>query len=167
MNLIEIPLNPSKEVFTVKSDGKYYGAITGEESVFVISEAFDSPLKASNHARSVKRQQKITVNIKKQQTTSVSKNTPKISKKNRLYLESEMASHTHLRFREVWLVINPDGKYASKILADKSVVTYVPGQDKAQVFRTYEEARLALNTLDMVIRKGHELKRFFEETNNE
>lgn len=167
MNLIEIPLNPTKEVFTVKSDGKYYGAITGDTSIFVLAESFDSPLKASNRARSVKRQHKITVNIKKQETTSVSKNTSKISKKNRLYSESEMASHTHLRFREVWLITNPDGKYASEILAKGSVVKYVPSREKAQVFGTYEEASLALNTLDMVIRKGHGLKRFFEELNKE
>lgn len=167
MNLIEIPLNPTKEVFTVKSEGKYYGAITGETSIFVLAESFDSPLKASNHARSVKRQNKITVNIKKQETTSVSKNTPKISRKNRLYSESEMTSHTHLRFREVWLITTPDGKYASEILSNKSVVKYVPNKEKAQIFRTYEEATLALNTLDMVIRKGHGLKRFFEETNKE
>jgi len=164
MNLIEIPLQPTKEVFTVKSDGKYYGAITGEECVFVIPESFDSPLKASNHARSLKRQHKITVNIKKQETKSVAKNTTKIVKKNRLYTESEMASHTNLRFREAWVIIGPDGGFASNILANDKVVKYVEEPEQAQIFKTYEEAIISSNVLDRVLKKGHNLRRFFQET---
>jgi len=133
----------------------------------VISESFDSPLKASNHARSLKRQHKISVNIKKQENKSVAKNTPKIIKKNKLYTESEMASHTHLRFREAWVIIGPKGGFATNILANDTVVKYVEDPEQAQTFKTYEEAIISANVLDRVLKKGHSLRRFFQETDKD
>ncbi len=165
MDLIEIPKNPEKEVFTVRHNGKYYAVITGDETLYVSSEVFDSPLKASNHARAIKRELKITVNIKKQQKTGVSKNTSKISKRNRLYTEAEMASQTNLRFREVWLIVSPDNRYVCEVLKNNSVAKYATNKDNAHAYKTYEEAMLNLKTLDMVIRKGHRLVRFFVEKN--
>lgn len=160
--LLEIPKNPEKEVFTIKHNGEYYAAIAGDSSVYVCPEAFDSPLKASNHARAVKRQHKITVNIKKQEKTGVSKNTPKMIRRNRLYTEAEMASQTELKFREVWLIVGPNGNYAGEVLTKDKVVSYVADKESANTYKTYEEAIITLNVLDRVVKKGHQLRRFFE-----
>jgi hypothetical protein len=165
-NLLEIPKTPEKEIFTVKHNGKYYAAITGEQSIFVSPEIFDSPLKASNHARALKRQHKIDVKIKKDEKTKVVNNTAKILRKKQLYTEAEMASETKLKFREVWLILGPTGQYASKVLKENTVVNYVKDKDKAQTYRTYEDAIITLNVLDKVIRKGHQLRRFFERIDN-
>ena len=162
VNLIEIPKHPDKEVFTVKVDNRYYAVITGNDSMYMIPEMFDSPLKASNHARSLKRQLKIDVNIKKEQKTKVLNNTTKILRKKQFYTEAEMASETRLKFREVWLIVSPDNRYVGQVLKDNEVVKYVESQNYAFAFKTYEEATLNLKTLDMVVKKGHKLKRFFE-----
>jgi hypothetical protein len=162
-DLLEIPKNPDKGVFTLKHEGKYYGAITGDTSVFVSPVVFDSPLKASNHARSLKRKNKINLSIKKQNNVDATKNTYKIARENCFYTEAEMASRTDLKFREVWLIVNLEGKYASQILSNNNVVKYVNKKEKAQSFKTYEEAQTHLKTLDTVVRRGHTLRRFFEE----
>jgi len=166
MELLEIPKNPEKEVFTVKHKGKYFAAITGDKSVYISQEGFDSPLKASNHARALKRQNNIVVNVKKQEKSNVAKNTATIAKKNKLYTEAEMASQTKLSFREVWLIIGPDGLYASNILTNNEVVKYEKDKDKAQMFKTYEDAHMSLTTLNMVVCCGHNLRRFFERIEN-
>lgn len=162
MDLLQIPKNPEKEVFTVKHNGSYYAVVTGDDVLYVSPEVFDSPLKASNHARSIKRQHKIDVKIKKEKKTKVLNNTTKIHKKKQLYTEAEMASETKLKFKEVWLILSPDGKFASNILVNDKVVNYVKERNSAQVFKTYEEASITQNVLDRVIKKGHQLRRFFE-----
>ncbi len=48
------------------------------------------------------------------------------------------------------------------MLSDQTVVTYVKDKDLAKTYRTYEEAILNLKTLDMVVKRGHSLRRFFE-----
>ena len=63
MDLVQIPKNPEKEVFTLKAGEHYFAFITSEESVFLIPEPFKSPLVASNKARSLKRVHKIQVNL--------------------------------------------------------------------------------------------------------
>jgi hypothetical protein len=161
-NLFEIPKTPEKEVFTVKHNGGYYAAITGEQSIFMSLEVFDSPLKASNHARALKRQHNIDVKIKKDKKINVVNNTTKIARKKQLYTEAEMASETKLKFREVWVILSPQGEYAVNVLEKDTVVNYVPDRQKAQAYKTYEEAVITLNVLDKVIRKGHQLRRFFE-----
>ena len=165
-NLLEIPKTPEKEIFTVKHNGNYYAVITGEQSIFVSPEIFDSPLKASNHARALKRRHKIEVKIKKDEKTKVVNNTTKILRKKQLYTEAEMASETKLKFREVWLILGPTGEYASNILEQNTVVNYVKDRNKAQTYKTYEDAIITLNVLDKVVRKGHQLRRFFERVDN-
>ena len=166
MELSEIPKNPEKEIFTVKHDGKYFAVITGDISIYVSPKEFDSPLAASNHARTLKRQNKIVVNIKKQEKSSTAKNAATIAKKNKFYTEAEMASQTKLSFREIWLIVSPEGLYASNILTDNKVVKYEKDKDKAQMFKTYEDAYINLNTLNMVICCGHKLRRFFKRIEN-
>jgi hypothetical protein len=162
MDLLEIPKNPDKEVFTVKHNGSYYAVVTGDDVLYVSPEVFDSPLKASNHARSIKRQHKIDVKIKKEQKSKVLNNTAKIPRKNKLYTEAEMASETKLKFREVWIILDPWGRYAKNIIKNKTVVEYSSDKESAQRFGSYEEAVLQLKTLDMVVKRGHKLQRFFE-----
>jgi hypothetical protein len=48
------------------------------------------------------------------------------------------------------------------VLTDKTVAEYVTNKDKAQSYKTYEEAIITLNVLDKVVQKGHQLRRFFE-----
>ena len=163
--LFVIPKHPNKEVFTVKLNDKYYAVIMGDDTIYMSPETFDSPLQASNHGRALKRQLKIDVKIKKKQKPKVLNNTVKILKRNRLFTEAEMASETRLKFREVWLIISPDERYVSEMLKNNTVVEYVSDDSLAHTFRTYEEANLNLKTLDMVIKKGHRLKRFFERRN--
>lgn len=162
MELLKIPTNSEKEVFTVKSGITYYAAIKGEDCIYLSLKAFDSPLKASNHARSAKRELQNTPNVKKPKKNTQKANTRKITVKRQLLEEAEMTSATRLRFREVWLIVSPEGKYASKILSGKKVVTYVKDKNKAEVYSSYEDASVSLNTLDMVVRRGHSLRRFFE-----
>lgn len=161
--LLEIPRNPEKEVFTIRHNNKYYAVITGHDKLFVSPELFDSPLQASNHGRALKKQQKIDVKIKKEQKSRVSNNTIKILRKKQLYSEAEMASETKLRFREVWIILGPNGKYATSIIQNNVVVDYADEKEDAQRFSTYEDAILQLKTLDMVVKKGHKLQRFFEQ----
>jgi hypothetical protein len=73
-----------------------------------------------------------------------------------------MASQTGLKFREVWIIVSPKGEFVSTMLSDQTVVTYVKDKDLAKTYRTYEEAILNLKTLDMVVKRGHSLRRFFE-----
>lgn len=162
MDLLQIPKNPEKEVFTVKHNGNYYAVVTGDDVLYVSPEVFDSPLKASNHARSIKRQHKIDVKIKKDQKTKVLNNTTKIPRKNKLYTEAEMASETQLKFREVWIILDPWGRFAKTIIKNNTVVEYASDKESAQRFGSYEEAILQLKTLDMVVKRGHKLQRFFE-----
>jgi len=162
MDLLKIPKNPEKEVFTVKHNGSYYAVITGDDVLYVSPEVFDSPLKASNHARSIKRQHKIDVKIKKDQKPEVLNNKTKIPRKNKLYTEAEMASETQLKFREVWIILDSWGRYAKTIIKNNTVVEYASNKEKAQRFSSYEEAILQLKTLDMVVKRGHKLQRFFE-----
>lgn len=162
MKLLVIPKHPNKEVFTVKLNDKYYAVITGDDMIYISPEVFDSPLKASNHARALKRQFKIDVKLKKEQKPKVTNNTTKIRRKKEFYTEAEMASETKLKFREVWLIVSPDDRYVGEMLKNNSVVSYVDNKSYACSFKSYEDAILNLKTLDMVIKKGHKLKRFFE-----
>lgn len=163
MQLIQIPKNTEKEVFTVKVEDKYFGVIVTDDDFFVSLEAFDSPLKASNHARSVKRQKKITgkpSTLKKPEGTVTR---TKLSKKKKLFNEAEMTAHTALRFKEVWVILNADDCFVSEAVNEKTLVKYSPNKQSAEVYKTYEDALIKLKTLDMVVRKGHKLRRYFQE----
>lgn len=161
MELLQLPKNTDKEVFTVKHDGKYFAVLNTEENYLVSLQEFDSPLKASNHGRSAKKQLGLTQTIRKVEKAKTPKPERKIQKRPKLYSETEMASETRLKFHEVWLIVGPRGNYASSVLQNGTVVNYVNDADRADIYKSYEEANLRLNTLDMVIRKGHSLKRFF------
>ena len=96
---------------------------------------------------------------------------PKFVKKRRklkakLYTESEVAQHTELQFREVWVVIGPTGKYAYAYLNGESkdergVCKYHQDRGYAQQFKTYADARKTMDTLNTTLKGGHSMKRFF------
>jgi hypothetical protein len=161
MDLVRIPRGPEKEVFTVKSGDRYFAFITGPDDIFLIDEPFQSPLVASNKARALKREHKIQVNLKK---TKKPKIEGKLQPKYVLYTEAEVAKLTHLRFRETWLICAPKGGFVSKVMQDNKVVEYTEDHGKAKTFKSYEDASDYVKTLDMVVKKGHSLRRFFAKT---
>lgn len=161
MDLVQIPKNPEKEVFTLKAGENYFAFITSEDSVFLVAEPFKSPLVASNKARSLKRVHKIQVNLKK---TEKPKTASKLQPKCVLYTEAEVAKLTHLRFRETWFILAPKGGYVKSVMEGKKVVEYTEDISNAKEFKSYEEATDYLKTLDLVVKTGHGLRRYFKET---
>jgi hypothetical protein len=160
--LLAVPKGNVKDVFTLKNDGKYFGVIEGQDNFFVCLTEFDSPLKAANHARSLKRKHKIGSAADILKKSEAPKIRPKVQKKKKLFTEAEVATRTHLRYREVWVITNPAGKFVVESIKNKTLVKYSDNKDSAEVFNTYEEALFTLNTLDMVVKKGHQLRRYFE-----
>lgn len=159
-DLIVLPKNSNKEVFTIKIEGRYRAVISDDNNFYLHPTQFDSPLKAANFGRSLKKT--LDIKIKKIKKTNRVNNTSKILRKKHLLTEAEMTSETRLKFREVWLILSPDDNYVGDVLNNNKVVKYVRDKDNALTFKTYEEAMLNLKTLDMVIKRGHKLRRFFE-----
>jgi len=158
MDLARFSKNPEKEVFTVKADGVYLAVINGEDDIYILPELFNSPLIASNRARALKKQHKIEVSFKKgsKQTKEV-----KVKQNFILYSDAEVAKLTHLRFKEAWLILSPNGQFVEEVLNKDSVVKYTKKVNSAKVFKSYEDATSFIKTLDMVIKKGHGLRRYF------
>lgn len=161
MDLVKIPRGPEKEIFTVKSGDQYFAFITGAEDIYLIDEPFKSPLVASNKARALKRQHKIQVNLKKTKKSNIE---GKLQPKCVLYTEAEVAKLTHLRFRETWLICAPKGGYVADVMKNKKVVEYTENMTNAKAFKSYEDASDYVKTLDMVVKKGHSLRRYFTRT---
>jgi len=165
-NIVLVSKNCTKEIFTVKSDTEYFGVIQTETEFLLINEAFGSPLPAANHARSVARQLRkenklgSTAHILKKVKAPVIRS--KVLKKKELFTEAEVAKKTHLRFREVWVILNPEGCFVMEAIKNKTLVRYSAKKEQAMVFSSYEDALYTANTLDMVVRKGHQLRRYFE-----
>lgn len=161
-DLLAVPKGNVKDVFTLKKNDKYYGVIEGEHNMFLCLTEFDSPLKAANHARSLKRKNKIGSVADTLKKSEAPKIRSKVPKKNKLFTEAEVATRTHLRFKEVWVVLNPEGAFVLEAVKDNTLVKYSNKREQAKVFKTYEEALYTLTTLDMVVKKGHKLRRYFE-----
>lgn len=169
MELFQISKAPQKEIFSIKIGSLYHGVITGADDLYVTTEGFDSPLKASNTARSLKKKHNIKADIKKTEKSDKNSKTIKIGQNVCLYTEAEvasMASLTNLRFREAWVIISPEGKYVQETTKEGLITEYVSKKEKATLFPSYEAASLRLKTLDLVLKKGHRLQRFFIETKN-
>lgn len=161
MILLELNKNSDKEVFTVKADGEYYAVINGEDKFYIIPEKFKSPLVASNTARKLRRERKIKFEL-----TKVNKKTSKakIAEKPRIYTEAEVGHLTHLQFKEAWFILAPNGQYVRSVMKNKKVVEYAQEVADAEVFPTYEGASDYVKTLDLVVKRGHTLRRFFVKT---
>lgn len=162
MELIKICKDVNKEVFTLKFRDKYLSLIVGEDEFYLLPELFDSPLAASNHARSQKRINKIKANIK---TSPKPKAASTLKPKYVLYTDAEVAELTHLRFKEAWVIMSPNNTYVTSVLEGKKVAKYSEKLNEAKVFKSYEEALSYSKTLDLVYKRGHQLRRFFIEHN--
>jgi len=164
--LLSIPKVIEKEVFTLKTEGKYYGIVQGDAEFFVCPEEFDSPLRAANHARSIARQLRKENKLSSPDYTLKKVKAPvirsKVAKKKELFTEAEVAKKTHLRFKEVWVILNPEGRFVTEAIKNKTLVRYSTKKEQAMVFSSYEDAIYTSTTLDMVVRKGHQLRRYFE-----
>jgi hypothetical protein len=164
VSLVKLEINLDKEVYTVKVGSSYRGVIIGSNALYLTNEDFDSPLKAANAARKLKRENKITKTIKKNSNPSYPTIQTKITKVEKFYSEAEVAAFTHLRFREAWVILSPKGKYVKNMLQSKSLVDYCDDETKALVFNTYEDASINQKTLNITVCNGHFLRRFFVET---
>ena len=163
MSLVKLEINLDKEVYTVKVGNSYRGVIVGDNTLYLTDEEFNSPLKAANTARKLKRENKIVRTIKKNSNPSYSTSQTKINKVKKLYSETEVASLTHLRFREAWIIVAPAGGYVKTMLTNNKVVDYSKKPEDALIFNTYEDASTNQKTLNLTVRNGHFLRRFFME----
>lgn len=168
MDAASIKLAEDKEIYTLKIGALYHGLVwdAQEQTLHITDDGVATALQAANTARKLKKYKDTGEAPKKKQAPR--KNTDKVKKTKpvKLYSESEMAGMTHLRFREAWVILNLKGLYVETSLTATRVVKYSKNRDKAQVFRTYEEASMLAKTLDSVHAVGHTLKRFFIESTN-
>ena len=165
--MLKLELNKDKNIYALKTPNGCLGVVSNGETLYFTSEFFDSPLKAANAARRLKKENGISTKTKKLQSSSVTKSTTTIAKISKLYTLAEMGyGPTKLKFKEVWLLMGPNGSFVSETLnkEEKAVVRYEKNKDKAKRYKSYEEASLDLKVLDNVVRKGHSLIRFFEKT---
>jgi len=163
MNLVQLKLNKEKEIQAIKLNASYHGVILVDENVFITEENFESPLRAANYARKLKKEKKINSCSKERQSSLKTKIKPKIIETIKLLTEADVAGHTPLHYREIWVIVSPSGTFVHQTLKEGFVVKYGSDRDKAQIFKTYEDAITMANTLNCVVKCGHTLKRFFIE----
>jgi hypothetical protein len=163
MTLVKLETNNDKEIYTVKINQGYHGVVVGDDHLYVTEEAYASPLVAANAARKLKRENKIIKTVKKKSDVTYTAIQTKIRRVKKLYTETEVASLTHLRFRESWIILNSKGEYVKTVLSDNKVVDYCKKENQAKTFKTYEEASDYQKTLDRVVKVGHTLRRYFVE----
>ena len=161
--LVKIEKAAEKEVFAIKLGKTYVAVVNADDGLYFLPSLYESPLVACNAARAEKRKNSIKLNVKKKVNSAQSKKSTKIAKVNSLYTEEEMSSRPYLKFREVWVILNPRGEFVENAIQGETLVMYNGKKEKAEVFKSYEEALCTMKTLDMVVRKGHYLRRFFEE----
>jgi hypothetical protein len=163
MDLVQIKLDKDKELQVLNLDGSYHGVVWDGETLMVTCEGFSSALKAANETRKLKKTKNLKTTVKKQNKARTTK--PKIAKEKKLkfYTEAEMTQLTHLRFREAWVILNRHGGFVERSITEKEVVKYNNTQGSAQVFKSYEDARMTANVLDRVHEPGHTLRRFYVE----
>ena len=106
----------------------------------------------------------LIINLKKTKKPAAQS---KLQPKCVLYTEAEVAKLAHLRFRETWLICAPKGGYVKKVMQDNKVVEYTDNNKEAKSFKSYEDAADYVKTLDMVVKKGHSLRRYFTRTDSQ
>ncbi len=161
--LQQVTKDLNKELVVIKTSLGYISLVDGDDCFYVCPEIFESPLKASNNARALKKKHNIKKKVKLDTPLATKRKPTKIAKVNSLYTEEEMSSRPHLRFREVWVILSPRGEFVEKAIENATLVQYQTDRAKAEIFKSYEDALFKLKTLDMVVKKGHYLRRFFEE----
>jgi hypothetical protein len=163
MSLVGLTLDKTKEIQTIKTSVGYFGVILAEKELFISTEPLDSPLKAANFARKLKKEHGIKTTVKKKEGSKKDKLNTKITKVHDLYTEAEMASYTHLRFREVWVILSPAGDFVETVVSNNKVVEYCKDRNEAKLYSSYENAACDQKVLNTVLKKGHDLRRFFIE----
>ena len=167
MDILNIPAEVTKEIFTAKAGGKYVGCVRMVDYICFTAETFDSALKAANKARNLKRrlsQQNGTQLEKKSVPTNSS--SLKVKKKvvyhQRLFSLPEIKVMPLLQFKEVWVILK-DNQYVSDCLnkKEKKLVSYSAKCSEAKLFKYHDEAKSMITTLKGVLGPGFELARFF------
>jgi len=167
MQIIGLPVDKKKEIFTAKVDGSYVGCVRTEEYVCFTLEKFDTALKAANKARNLQRNLK-TKSENKISSITVKTTSEKTEKKvaytQKLYTLAETEAMPLLRFQEVW-VITRENLYVRDCLDQKNkrLVRYTPDKEKAKHYSDHEEAKMTMRVLKGVVGPGFDLKRFFVE----
>lgn len=167
MQIIGLPADKKKEIFTAKVEEGYVGCVRTEDYVCFTLERFDTALKAANKARNLQRNLK-TKSENKISSTTVKTTSEKIEKKvaytQKLYTLAETEAMPLLRFQEVW-VITRDNLYVRDCLDQKNkrLVRYTPDKEKAKYYNDHEEAKMTMRVLKGVVGPGFDLKRFFVE----
>ncbi len=161
---ITIRLSENKPVGTFKVNKKYQGYFFEKPELHVTTEAYDTPLKAANEAR------KLEKLLRKTEKKKIAKKAPIVTKvrPKKLFTEAELATLTdssmRLRFRERWVVVSPHKMYVCEPTSPKEIVSLSASRNDAKVFNTYEDAMLEVKVLDSVVRRGHTVTRFWEDT---
>jgi len=169
MQIINLPADCKKEIFTAKVEEGYVGCVRTDEYVCFTIEKFDSALKAANRARNLQR------NLKNKSESKISSTTVKTPSKKvkkkvaytpKLYTLAETEAMPLLRFQEVG-VITRENLYVQDCLEkeNKRLVRYTPDKDKAKYYKDHEEAKMTMRVLKGVVGPGFDLKRFFVENN--
>ncbi len=87
----------------------------------------------------------------------------KITRHVHLYTETEVAKLSPLHFHEAWVIKGPTGGYVADPTVSGVITDYVAKKENAHIYSSYEAATVRLKTLDMCVRKGHTLTRFYLE----
>lgn len=171
--ILNIDKVPEKEVFTVKTNGSYFGCVNFMQGFYVGREEFPTPLAAANGARklratlSIARTEKLDSELFNNETKKTNKNVV-IRSKSRLMYKSKLCTFEEtltmplLSFQEVW-VITKEGEYVKDSLnkETKKLVTFTNERDKAQFFYDHEEAKRRMRVLKGTVGPGFGLARFW------
>ena len=161
---ITVQLSEEKPIGAVKLNEDYRGYCLTEAELHFTVEVYKNPLMAANAAR------KLEKLLRKTEKKKITKKAPTVTKvrPKRLFTEAELAelsdSSMRLRFRERWVIVSPHKMYVCEPSGKKEIVSLSDDRCKAKVFNTYEAAMIELKVLDSVLRRGHTVMRFWEDT---
>jgi len=163
---IKIKLSNEKVIGAIKLDTIYRGYCFKGNELHLTVDVFENPLKAANAARQLEKK------LKDSLTEKDTKDTGKVTKlvKKKLFTEAELRavgqhSSMKLRFRERWVIISPRGRlYVKSPESKRDLISLTSDRNEAELFNTYEAAMYKLKVLETVIRRGHTVTRFFEDT---
>ena len=156
-----MPLDTSKEVFTAKCDGGYFGCLRTEDCIAITKKSFPKPLQAANAARKLKK----TLGLI-DETPTDSLPGPRKAKslplRTELYTAEQMHEAPLLKFREVWL-ITKDEDYVQDCLnkETKKILSLTRDRGKAKHFDDHVAATRAIRVLKGVVGPGFGLVRYF------
>lgn len=162
---ISLEITCEKPIGALKLNETYRGYCLKESELHFTVDVFANPLKAANAARQLEKKLR-TIEKKK-----ISKKPVKVTKLvgTKLYTEAELRAVDRnpamkLRFRERWVIVSPSKLFVGPAKSKKEILSLTSNREKAELFNTYEAASDRMKVLDTVIRRGHSVTRFFEDT---